>query len=257
MRYLGIQPQRPRIGVFDFTDCEGCELQLTNKEESLVPFLQAVEVVNFREASSEKRDDYEIAFIEGAISREDEIERLKKIREKAKILVAMGSCACYGGVNKLKNAMDLAEVNRCVYGDKPKSTMAVRAVADVVKVDLSIPGCPVNKAEVERVVQAVVFGTPVALPAYPVCVECKQRFTTCMMERRGQLCLGSVSRAGCNAPCPAGGLPCWGCRGPAEVANIDEFVALSKRRGFKEWELKERFAFFGGFDSVLSREDLR
>ena len=249
MKYLGIEPLKPKVAVFDFTCCEGCELQLTNKEETLVDFLGAIEVVNFREASSEKRDDYEIAMIEGCVSRSDEIERLLKIRERARVLVSLGSCACFGGVNKLKNAFDLNEANREVYGDQPKETLKARAVHEIVKVDLEIPGCPVNKAEVERIVQHVVWDVDYAFPAYPVCLECKQRFTVCQFDL-GNLCLGPVTRAGCEAPCPAGGLGCWGCRGPATEPNFDEFFAIAERHGFSKDEVKERFDFFGGFEGV-------
>jgi len=115
MRYLHIESSRPRIAVFDFTGCEGCELQFANKEETLVPFLGAVEVVNFREVSTEAREDYEIAFVEGAVSRADEVQRLVEIRKRARTLVALGSCACFGGVNRMKNAYDLDEANAEVY----------------------------------------------------------------------------------------------------------------------------------------------
>jgi coenzyme F420-reducing hydrogenase gamma subunit len=94
MKYLGIELAKPKIAVFDFTSCEGCQLQLVNKEETLADFLGAVEVVNFREASSAKSDDYDVALIEGAVSRNDEVKRLNIIREKAKVVVALGTCAC-------------------------------------------------------------------------------------------------------------------------------------------------------------------
>jgi coenzyme F420-reducing hydrogenase gamma subunit len=249
LKYLSIQPKRPKIGVFDFTDCEGCELQLLNKEESLVPFLEAVEVVNFREAATEASDDYEIAFIEGAVSRQDEVERLKKIRGNARVLVALGSCACFGGVNRMKNEYDLSAANAEVYGDRPKETLPVRAVKEIVTVDMEIPGCPVYKPEVERIVRHLVLDVPFSFHSYPVCVECKQRFTTCLMDK-GQLCLGSIVRAGCHAPCPAGGLGCWGCRGPAEAPNYEEFLELARERGFEEEEIRERLNFFGGFQDV-------
>ncbi len=250
MRYLGIEPKRPRIGVFDFTSCEGCELQLANKEETLGPFLSCLEIVNFREVSSERSDSYDIAIVEGAISRADEVTRIESIRGHAKVLVALGSCACYGGVNRLKNAYDLAAANREVYGDLGKETSPVRAVHEVVKVDLKIPGCPVSKEEVERIVQHVMLELPYRPPVYPVCVECKQRFTVCMFDK-GQLCLGAITRAGCNAPCPAGGLGCWGCRGPAEQPNLKEFMAAALRHGFGREEVQERLSFFGGFEGVL------
>jgi len=249
MKYLGIKQAKPKIAVFDFTSCEGCELQLANKEETLADFLTAIEVISFREVSSASGDNYDIALIEGAVSRKDEIERLNKIRSIAKVLVAMGSCACYGGVNKQKNAFSMEEVNKIVYGNKPKDTMPVKAIKDVVKVDLEIPGCPVSKDEVERIVQMLVFEVPFKFPVYPVCVECKQRLTVCRFEK-GEMCMGSITRAGCNAPCPAGGLGCWGCRGPASDPNYEEFFTIARSRGFSDQEITERLNFFGGFEGV-------
>jgi sulfhydrogenase subunit delta len=246
MKYLGIEPVKPRIAVFDFTCCEGCELQLTNKEETLVEFLNAVKIVNFREVSSSDQGDFDIAIIDGAISRYDEVERLKKIREKASTLVAIGSCACFGGVNKLKNVFDLEQANREVYGNYPKETLPVHPIKDVVKVDMEIPGCPVSKAEIERIVQHIIWDIPFQFPSYPVCLECKQRYTTCVFEK-GQLCLGPITRGGCNAPCPAGGLGCWGCRGPSADCNMEEFFNLAEDKHFGKQEVYERLSFFGGF----------
>ncbi len=247
MKYLGIEPGRPRIAVFDFTGCEGCELQLTNKEETLVDFLSCIDVVNFREATDDASDRYDVALVDGAVTRADEVERLKRIRERAKVLVAMGSCACFGGVNRLKNAFDLSEANREVYGDKPKETAPTRAVGEVVPVDLQIPGCPVSKAEVERIVQHVIWNVPFQFPAYPVCLECKQRYTPCLFQK-GQLCLGSITGGGCNAPCPSGGLGCWGCRGKSTDCNMEEFMKLARERGFGDREIGDRLGFFGGFE---------
>ena len=79
---------------------------------------------------------------------------------------------------------------------------------------------------------------------------CKQRFTTCLFDL-GQLCLGSITRAGCDAPCPAGGLGCFGCRGPAHDCNIEEFLSIAERRGFKRDEIDERLGFFGGFKGLV------
>ncbi len=250
MKYLGMTPLKPKIAVFDFTGCEGCELQLANKEDTLAPFLDAVEIVNFREVTTVRRDDYDIAFIEGCISRGDEIERLKAIRSTAKVLVALGSCACFGGVNRMKNVLDLQEANREVYDKEFKETLYVRSAKEIVKVDMEIPGCPVSKAEVERIVQHIVWNVSFDFPKYPVCLECKQRYSICRFDF-GELCLGPVTRGGCGAPCPAGGLGCWGCRGPAAEPNYEEFFALAGRKGFGKAEISERMNFFGGFEGVL------
>jgi coenzyme F420-reducing hydrogenase gamma subunit len=220
---------------------------LANKEETLAEFLSAIRIVNFREVSSAVEGDYDVALIEGAITRADEVERLRAIRTRAKVLVALGTCACYGGIAKLKNRYDLAEANREVYGSDPKETLPTRPIREVVTVDLEIPGCPVSKAEVERIVQHVIWGIPFKFPAYPVCLECKQRYTVCSFEH-GQLCLGSITRGGCEAPCPAGGLGCWGCRGPAADPNYEEFLSIARERGFSDREISERINFFGGLE---------
>jgi coenzyme F420-reducing hydrogenase gamma subunit len=250
MKYLGIDIKKPKVAVFDFSGCEGCELQLANKERSLVDFLKSIEIVNYREVSSIKGQDYDVALVDGAITRSDEVEKLKRIRAQAKVLVALGSCACFGGVNKLKNAYDLDEANREVYPGKPKETQKTRAVEEAVPVDLKIPGCPVSKAEVERVILHLIMQVAYQFPVYPVCVECKQRFTVCQFDK-GQLCLGPITLGGCDAPCPAGGLGCWGCRGPAPEANFEEFFNIVKEHGFDKDLVNERLSFFGGFEVRL------
>lgn len=253
MKYLGIDPQRVKVGVFDFTCCEGCELQLANKEESLLDFLSLLEVVNFREVSSYRGQDYDIALVEGSISREDEIERLREIRAKAKVLVALGTCACYGGVNNLKNYYPLEDVVKEVYGDHRVETSEVKRIADVVKVDLEIPGCPVSKSEVENIVVSIVTGAEIRIPKYPVCVECKQKLNTCIVDL-GQICLGPVTRAGCGATCPTGKAGCLGCRGPAEDANYDSLREILQGKGHSESAIEERLSFFNAFSGELKNE---
>ena len=253
MKYLGIQPQKVKIGVFDFTCCEGCQLQLANKEDSLVDFLSLVEVINFREVSSARGQDYDIALIEGSISREDEVERLKEIRAKAKVLVALGTCACYGGVNSLKNSYPLDDVVKEVYADRKVETMPVKRVSEVVKVDLEIPGCPVSKSEVENIVVNIVTSSQINLPKHPVCVECKQKLNTCVVDL-GQICLGPVTRAGCGAVCPTGKTACLGCRGPAEDANYDSLMEVLQAKGHSKAAIEERLRFYNAFSGVFNNE---
>ena len=253
MKYLGIDPEKIKIGSFDFTCCEGCQLQLANKEDTLVDFLNLLEVVNFREISSDRGEDYDIALIEGSISRQDEVERLKKIRERAKVLVAVGTCACFGGVNQIKNKFEIEDVVREVYGDDPVETLPVRKISDVVKVDLEIPGCPVSKEEVEKVVVDLVTGAEIKFPKYPVCVECRRNINTCVFDL-GLLCLGPITRAGCGAVCTTGKTGCIGCRGPAEEANYEEFRQVLEEHGFTLREALERVNFYGGLPEMVIDE---
>ena len=253
MNHLGFQMEKVKIGSFDFTCCEGCQLQLANKESTLPDFLALLDIRNFREISSERFDDYDIALVEGSITRSDEIERLKAIRKQARVLVAFGTCACFGGVNSLKNRIPQEEVIREVYNGNHIETMPSMNISDIVEVDYSIPGCPVSKDEVERILVGVITRSQVSLPTYPVCVECKQQLNTCLFDL-GEICLGAITRAGCNAVCPTGKTACLGCRGPAEELNMPAFLQLIQERGLSQDDLREKLAFYNAFESLATDE---
>ena len=249
MKYLGIPLEKPKVGFFGFTGCEGCQLQIANKEETLGDLLGTIEVMNFRLISSDKQDGYNIAFIEGSITTEEEVARLKKIRTQAKILVAMGACACLGGVHNLRSRFPLRETVQAVYGDHPIESGPVRRVSDVVPVDIELPGCPISKPEFEWLVQHLILGIEPQFPQYPVCVECKQRLNSCVLDM-GILCMGPVTRGGCNAICPRNRFGCWGCRGPAEEANFESLIQILRDHGFSERKIAERANFFNAFSGV-------
>ena len=257
--YLGVPLFRPKVGFFELSSCEGCQLQLVNNESTLVDFLSLVEVVNFREAMTEKSDEFEIAFVEGSITRSDEAEKLIKIRKIAKVLVAFGSCACFGGVNQLKNRFSREWVSNQVYGGHPIETGPARPLEDVVKVDIRIFGCPVKKEEVEKIVINIALGKAVVHPKYPVCMECKANENICLFDL-GEPCLGPVTRAGCDSWCPNNRAGCWGCRGPADDANVIQLAEIMKRHGFSEEMLLDRLECFGGFSAytgTLVRPDIK
>jgi sulfhydrogenase subunit delta len=246
--YLGVPVAHPKVAIFDLSSCEGCQLQLVNNEASLLDFLSLVQIVNFREAMTERSDTYDIALVEGSVTRADEVERLKTIRKNAKVLVAFGSCACFGGVNQLKNRFkDIAWVKNQVYGKHPIETNdTAQPLEAFVQVDLKIFGCPVKKEEVERIVTNVVLGRTVVHPKHPVCLECKANENVCVFDI-GEACLGPITRGGCDAWCPSNRFGCWGCRGPADDANVDQMQAIMKEKGFSEETILDRLECFGGF----------
>lgn len=206
--------KRPKIAFFDFTCCEGCQLQVANLGEALLDVLKVVQLVSFREVMSEKSTDYDVAIIEGSITTPHDEERIKKIRETAKIVVAYGSCATIGGINGMKNNFPLDDIKKYVYGDKANyfETVPTQAVHQVVKVDYFVPGCPVYPPEFVRVLKSILIGKPYKVPDYAVCAECKLNENVCMYER-GIACMGPVTRAGCNSWCINNGNICYGCRG--------------------------------------------
>lgn len=205
---------KPRVAIFSLTSCEGCSLAILELEDQLLSLLDAVEIVNFREGMTERSWDIDVAFVDGAISTpEDEREALH-IREHCDTLVAIGACACLGGVNTLKNYQNAEDVRRRAFGDRYEwfPTTDARPLSAVVKVDYELPGCPMVKEEFLRFVQALVAGRPFQLPAHAVCTECKAAGNLCLYEK-GQVCLGPLTRAGCQAICPSYGARCEGCRG--------------------------------------------
>jgi coenzyme F420-reducing hydrogenase gamma subunit len=217
---------KPRIGIFSLTGCEGCSLAILELEDRLLALLDAVEVVNFREGMSEGTWDFDIGFVEGAVTTPHDEEQVQRIRASCKTLVAVGACACLGGINTLKHEQLGADYRRYVYGDRALlfPTADARPLSALVSVDHELPGCPMVKEEFLRLVTGVLAGRPFRLPTYPVCVECKRRGVLCLYEK-GEMCLGPVTRAGCNAICPFFGARCEACRG---VLGEESLVALGR-----------------------------
>lgn len=215
-----------KVAFFDFTCCEGCQLQVANFGEALLDILNLIEVVMFREIMSEKSDEYDVAIIEGSITTSHGVERIKKIRKIAKVIIAYGSCATIGGINGMKNKFDLDEIKEYVYkeGAKYFETIPTQAVHQVVKVDYFIHGCPAYQPEFVKVLKCALQGIPYQVPDYAVCVECKLNENECMYDK-GITCLGPVTRAGCNSWCINNGNICYGCRGmvtnPAQSGQKD------------------------------------
>ena len=240
---------KPRVAFFDFAGCEGDQLQIINLEEKILDVVSAVEIVSFREVMKEHSDDYDIAFVEGSITRGSDEERLKNIRSNAKILVALGTCACIGGVNSLKNTFpSLDEVKKAVYGDKADyfDTYPARGIDKVVPVDYYIHGCPIDKEEFLRVLKALLLGVKPYMPNYPVCVECKKNGNICVFEKGG-FCLGPVTRAGCNSRCVNEGSHCWGCRGLVNDPNIKAEKEVLSKYGLTLNDILSRFKVYDDY----------
>jgi len=213
--------KKPRVGIFDFACCEGCQLQIANMGEDVLAVLGSIEVMEWREVMSEKwGKNLDIAIIEGSITTHHAVERIRQIRKKSKILIAYGSCATIGGVNGMKNNFDLYDIRKYVYSENYRffPTEPTRAVHQVVKVDYFVHGCPVYIPEFVAVLKAVLQGIPYYVPDYPVCVECKLNENVCMYDRK-VTCLGPVTKAGCNSWCVNNGNICYGCRGMVSNPN--------------------------------------
>lgn len=250
------QKGKPRAAFFDFAGCEGDQLQIANLEEELLDLIEVVDVVRFREVMSEKTDDYDIAFIEGSVTTDHDAERLKKIRENADIVVAIGSCATIGGINAIRNRQDPKKMRERVYGDDAdmvESWDKAKAIDAVIQVDYKVHQCPIDRDEFMHVVESIIMGKEPCIPDYPVCLECKLNENVCAFER-GAFCVGPVTRAGCNSACVNEGQVCWGCRGLIDNPNEDAHREVLEQYGLTPEEIMNKFSLYFNWQ-MEARED--
>lgn len=237
--------QKPKIAFFDFASCEGCQLTVIDSLQTNLELLNAVEIVNFREAMSEKGQDYQIAFIEGSCSRKSDEARLQAIREQADIVVALGACAHLGGVNAVRNRQPLEDVRTYVYGNKADwyETYPARPISQVITVDATIPGCPIDRDEFIASVKRLLQGRIPKLPETPLCVECKLLENQCVYTM-GKVCLGPIVRAGCKAICPSFGDGCEGCRGLVSEPNMESLKQVMAEHGMADQDISHKLDLF-------------
>jgi coenzyme F420-reducing hydrogenase gamma subunit len=213
---------RPKLAVWKFSSCDGCQLTLLNCEEELLAIAGAVHVAYFPEASREMVDGpYDLSLVEGSVSTPEEAERIRRIRRESKILVAIGACATAGGIQALRNFTDTAALTRMVYPEPAyiETLETSTAISDHVAVDFELRGCPIDKGRLLELITAYLHGRQPSLPSRSVCTECKARGIVCLTVARGVPCLGPVTHAGCGALCPAYDRGCYGCFGPKETPN--------------------------------------
>jgi coenzyme F420-reducing hydrogenase gamma subunit len=237
---------KPKVAFFDFGCCEGCQLcAIDLTPEQLLDLIGVVDIVEFREAMSEKSERYDIAIVEGSITRQTDVERLQDIRERSGLLVAFGACAHIGGINALKNFQGEEEYRQAVYPDDPYlyDSGPARAVGEVVQADAFIPGCPIDTDEFLRVVKNIAVGKAPGIPDYPVCVECKMKENVCVYEK-GIQCLGPVIRAGCGARCPSNGGYCFGCRGMIPEPNVNSQQDIMQKYDLTFEQMRDKFKLF-------------
>jgi len=225
--------KKPKIAVWKFASCDGCQLSLLDCEDELLDVVGAVEIAYFLEASKATvSGPYDISLVEGSITTPHDAERIHKIRKVSKYLITIGACATAGGIQALRNFKDVKEFISIVYANPSyietlnKST----PIADHVFVDFELRGCPINKYHLIEVINAFLNGRKPNIPTYSVCMECKRNGNVCVMVSKGTPCLGPVVQAGCGAICPSYNRGCYGCFGPKETPNVfalsEHFVKL-------------------------------
>jgi len=253
-------PRKPKLAVWKFSSCDGCQLSLLDCEDQLLELAGALEISNFPEASrSVVKGPYDLSLVEGSITTPHDAERIHQVRRASKFLVTIGACATAGGIQALRNFKDVTEFISIVYATPAYiSTLGKSTpIADHVRVDFELRGCPINKHQLVEVISAFLHGRKPNTPAHSVCVECKRRGTVCVMVGQGTPCLGPVTHAGCGAICPSYSRGCYGCFGPMETPNTRSLSDSWMGLGVKEPDLLRVFRSFNAVAEPFRRESDR
>ncbi len=239
---------KPKIGIFGLSGCWGEQIVMLNCEDELLAIVAAVDVADFLGASSvnDCETPLDIAFVEGSVAGALQEEALRRIRTRARLLVACGTCACFGGVAAIDDGRPRGELARAVYGPAGDryETAGHHSLSDFVKVDARIPGCPMEKHEFLQAVACLLNGDLPLAAATPVCAECKMKEQDCLLVSRRVACAGPVTGSGCGARCPGFNVPCIGCRGPAEEANFGSMTEILVKSGFREEDIRRKLRTF-------------
>jgi coenzyme F420-reducing hydrogenase gamma subunit len=248
---------KPKLAVWKFASCDGCQLSLLDCEDELLAVAGAIEIANFPEASrAVMKGPYDVSLVEGSITTSHDAERIHGIRRQSKILISIGACATAGGIQALRNFINVRDYVSAVYASPQYIETLAKStpISDHVQVDFELRGCPINKYQLVEVVSALLNGRKPVVPNYSVCIECKRRGIPCGLVAVGPTCLGPVTQAGCNALCPSYHRGCFGCYGPKEAANPSSLTELWEKAGIPKDELLRLFRSFNATAEIFRKE---
>ncbi len=248
--------KKPKLAVWKFASCDGCQLSLLDCEDELLEIVGEVEIAYFLEATSAQlRGPYDLSLVEGSITTPGDAERIQRVRRLSKKLVTIGACATAGGIQALRNFADVEEFTRVVYASPEYvSTLDTSTpISAHVPVDFELNGCPISKRQLVEVISAFLQGRRPNVSATSVCTECKRRGTVCITVAHGTPCLGPVTHAGCGAICPAYNRGCYGCFGPMETPNTAALSGRLRELGMADEALVRTFRTF----NVIPFEEAR
>lgn len=244
-----MEKKKMDIGLYGFTGCNGDQLVIIHSEDKLLDFFGSANVKSFSLAKSDNDESsLDLAFIEGSISNEEQAEHVMHIRKRSKLLIAIGSCACFGGIQSMQVKPSWETRFKKVYAENKleiRKPIPSKPVGDVVKVDFCVPGCPIDADQFFFIFGQLLLGNAPVLPDYPVCGECRWKENECLLLKN-IFCVGPLTASGCGAVCPTHNLPCLGCWGPVREGNVDSQFNLIKEKGYSIEAIQKRFSMHTG-----------
>lgn len=252
--------RKPRLAVWKFASCDGCQLTLLDCEDEFLAIADALEIAYFPEATrSAVKGHYDVSLVEGSITTSHDAERIRDVRARSRRLVTIGACATAGGIQALRNWADIEDYISAVYArpDYIKTLATSTAIADHVAVDFELRGCPISKRQLVEVISALLVGRRPVTPPHSTCVECKLKGNICVMVAHGTPCLGPVTHAGCGAICPSYDRGCYGCYGPMETPNTESLSGWLHALGMDDHRLKSVYRTFNANAPAFRKESER
>ncbi len=249
--------KKPRVAVYKFASCDGCQLSLLDAEDELLLLAGEVEIANFPEASRRVvKGPYDIGLVEGSITTPHDVERIREIRKECRILITIGACATAGGIQALRNWKDVKDFARIVYASPEYISTLDRSmpIGSYVRVDFELRGCPISKHQLLEVINAYLNGRKPNIPTHSVCLDCKMRGTTCVLVSRNIACLGPVTQTGCGALCPSYDRGCYGCFGPMDSPNPSSLSAQLLKNGHSRHDIMLMYRGFNAFAESFRKE---
>jgi coenzyme F420-reducing hydrogenase gamma subunit len=238
---------KPKLAVWKFASCDGCQLSLLDCEDELLPLAGEIEIAYFLEARrATVEGPYDLSLVEGSITTPEDAERIRRVREVSRRLVTIGACATAGGIQALRNFADVDEFVSAVYAS-PEYISTLQTSTPIsahVHVDFELQGCPINKRQLLEVMSAYLNERRPQIPGHSVCIECKRRGTVCVMVAHGTPCMGPVTHAGCGAICPSYDRGCYGCFGPMETPNTASLSGWMRGLGAETPDLVRAYRNF-------------
>jgi coenzyme F420-reducing hydrogenase gamma subunit len=239
--------RKPKLAVWKFASCDGCQLSLLDCEDELLALAGEIEIAYFLEATrATVKGPYDLSLVEGSVTTPHDLKRIQDVRRASKRLVTIGACATAGGIQALRNFADVKDFLSVVYAS-PEYVSTLETSTPIsahVAVDFELNGCPINKRQLLEVITAFLHGRRPNIPSTSVCMECKRRGTVCVMVAHGTPCLGPVTHAGCGAICPAYNRGCYGCFGPMETPNTVSLTRQLKVLGMGDRAVERVFRTF-------------
>ncbi|MGQ9880743.1 MAG: oxidoreductase [Armatimonadota bacterium] len=248
---------KPKLAVWKFASCDGCQLSLLDCEEELLEVASTIHIAYFPEATrAVVKGPYDISLVEGSITTPHDAERIHQVRRASRYLITIGACATAGGIQALRNFKDVQDFISAVYATPQyiETLSKSTPIRDYVFVDYELRGCPINKNQLLEVISAYLNGRKPNIAPHSVCSECKRRGIVCVMVARGIPCLGPVTHAGCGALCPSYGRGCYGCFGPKETPNPSSLSKRWRQLGVKEDDLVRAYRSFNAYSEPFRRE---